>query len=223
MKKLLKSGIEAGNKTKAVREVVKTYQTRKQDMYDDTAEILKPSIEVQKTVKQTIDEKQDKLIEKQDELIKQLKNNQEQIVKAIEWDPATTMYGRKLPEIKYDDEDGEDDEDDKDVTQYDNIEQEEDEEEEDEPSTSEKKTEKKPIFNLDSGISEEYKRFLENKKFPLPSEIFKKGSNPDEFISKAGKAMKQNEDYISSHSTKKGQPYKSLNKREQNTYARKKK
>ena len=230
MKKLLKSGIEAGNKTKAVREVVKTYQTRKQDMYDDTAELFKPSTDVQEKVKKTIDEKQDKLIEKQDELIKQLKNNQEQIVKAIEWDPATTMYGRKLPEIKYDedDEDYEDDEDffgedDKDVTQYDNIEQEEDEEEEDEPSTSEKKTEKKPIFNLDSGISEEYKRFLENKKFPLPSEIFKKGSNPDEFISKAGKAMKQNEDYISSHSTTKGQPYKSLNKKEKKHICAKKK
>ena len=48
MKKLLTSGIEAGNKVKAVREVVKTYNRQKQDMYDDTAEILKPSIDVQK-------------------------------------------------------------------------------------------------------------------------------------------------------------------------------
>ena len=48
MKKLLQSGIEAGKKTKAVREVVKTYENRKQDVYDDTAEILKPSIDVQK-------------------------------------------------------------------------------------------------------------------------------------------------------------------------------
>ena len=53
MKKLLTSGIEAGNKVKAVREVVKTYNRQKQDMYDDTAEILKPSIDVQK-VKKTL-------------------------------------------------------------------------------------------------------------------------------------------------------------------------
>ena len=60
MKKLLKSGIEAGNKTKAVRKVVKTYQTQKQDMYYDTAEIMKPSIKVQKKVKETIEEEQKK-------------------------------------------------------------------------------------------------------------------------------------------------------------------
>ena len=45
MKKLLTSGIEAGNKVKVVREVVKTYNRQKQDMYGDTAEILKPSID----------------------------------------------------------------------------------------------------------------------------------------------------------------------------------
>ena len=95
MKKLLSSGIEAGNKVKAVREVIKTYKTQKQDMYDDTAEILKPSIEVQKKVKATIDEKQNKLIEKlqenketvdkkQDEVIQQLKENQVELNKSID-------------------------------------------------------------------------------------------------------------------------------------------
>ena len=94
MKKLLTSGIEAGNKVKAVREVVKTYKTQKQDMYDDTAEILKP-IEVQKKVKKTIDEKQNKLIEKlqenketvdrkQDEVINQLKENQVELIKSVD-------------------------------------------------------------------------------------------------------------------------------------------
>ena len=77
VKKLLKSGIEAGNKVKAVREVVKTYKTQKQDMYDDTAEILKPSIEVQKKVKKTIDEKQD-------EVIKQLKDNQVNLIQSVD-------------------------------------------------------------------------------------------------------------------------------------------
>ena len=95
MKNLLTSGIEAGNKVKAVREVVKTYKTQKQDMYDDTAEILKPSIEVQKKVKKTIDEKQNKLIEKlqenketvdrkQDEVINQLKENQNELIKSVD-------------------------------------------------------------------------------------------------------------------------------------------
>ena len=69
MKKLLKSGIEAGNKVKAVREVVTTYTTHKKNMYDDTAEMLKPSIDVQKSIKETIDNKQD-------EVIKQLQDNQ---------------------------------------------------------------------------------------------------------------------------------------------------
>lgn len=87
MKKLLSSGIEAGNKVKEVREVIKSYKTQKQDMYDDTVEILKPSIEIQKKVKETIDEKQNKLIKKlqenketvdrkQDEVIRQLQENQ---------------------------------------------------------------------------------------------------------------------------------------------------
>lgn len=87
MKKLLSSRIEAGNKVKEVREVIKSYKTQKQDMYDDTAEILKPSIEIQKKVKETIDEKQNKLIKKlqenketvdrkQDEVIRQLQENQ---------------------------------------------------------------------------------------------------------------------------------------------------
>ena len=86
MKKLLSSGIEAGNKVKEVREVIKSYETQKQDMYDDTAEILKPSIEIKKKVKETIDEKQNKLIKKlqenketvdrkQDEVIRQLQEN----------------------------------------------------------------------------------------------------------------------------------------------------
>jgi len=76
MKKLLKSGIEAGNKVKAVREVVKTYNTQKQDMYDATSEILEPSIDAQKSVKKSIDEKQD-------EVIKQLQENQKALTEGI--------------------------------------------------------------------------------------------------------------------------------------------
>ena len=77
MKKLLTSGIEAGNRVKAVREVVKTYITQKQDMYDDTAEILKPSIDAKKSIKESIDEKQDKVIE-------QLQENQKALAEGID-------------------------------------------------------------------------------------------------------------------------------------------
>ena len=77
MKKLLKSKIEAGNKIKAVREVIKTYKTQKQDMYDDTTEILKPSIDAQKSVKESIDEKQDKVI-------KELQKNQQVLKSGLE-------------------------------------------------------------------------------------------------------------------------------------------
>lgn len=75
MKKLLSSGIEAGNKVKEVREVIKSYKTQKQDMYDDTAEILKPSIEIQKKVKETIDEKENKLIKNYKKTKKPLTEN----------------------------------------------------------------------------------------------------------------------------------------------------
>ena len=96
MKKLLKSGIEAGNKVKAVREVVKTYTTQKQDMYDDTAEIFKPSIEVQKSIKESIDENQN-------QLISGLLENQKQFFETIGFTP--------MKQIPYEDEeDGEDEE-----------------------------------------------------------------------------------------------------------------
>ena len=95
IQKLINNKIEAGNKVKEVRKVIKTYKTQKQDMYDDTAEILKPSIKVQKQLKNTIDEKQNKLIEKlqenketvdkkQDEVIKRLKENQVELIKSVD-------------------------------------------------------------------------------------------------------------------------------------------
>lgn len=99
---LIKSKIEAGNNIKAARNITKNYVTRKQDMYDNTSELLKPTIDAQKSTENTINEKQDELInqlqindevgnikqnqiiakllqnnQKQDEVIKQLKENKE--------------------------------------------------------------------------------------------------------------------------------------------------
>ena len=95
IQKLINNKIEAGNKVKEVRKAIKTYKTQKQDMYDDTAELLKPSIKVQKELKNTIDEKQNKLIEKlqenketvdkkQDEVIEQLRENQVELIKSVD-------------------------------------------------------------------------------------------------------------------------------------------
>ena len=92
MKKLLESGIEAGNNVKAVREVIKTYNTRKQDMYDNTSEIFKPSFDLQKEMKKKTDEKQDEIIE-------QLKKNQKAITSGLE-DIALMNASTELPELK---------------------------------------------------------------------------------------------------------------------------
>ena len=199
IQKLINNKIEAGNKVKEVRKVIKTYKTQKQDMYDDTAEILKPSIDVQKEVKQTIDEKQDKIIKK-------LEENQEKIVEAfesIEFDPmkAITFKGKKMPNLDWIPFESED----------------EDKDEEVKPNTSEKKPQS---FNLDKGISVEYKNLLEDKGLPIPSEIFKKGLDPDKFITKVNSKIIRNKDYIKEHSTKKGEPYKNLKKIQISTYQR---
>ena len=190
IEKLLASEIEAGNKVKAVREVVKTYNRQKQDMFDETAEILKPSIDVQKEVKKTIDEKQDKII-------KQLEDNQKKMVEAIEFDPtkAITFEGKKLPELNWVPYESEDEGKDEDEGE------DEDEDEEVKPSTSEKKPR---YLNLDKGITVEYKNLLEDKGLPIPSEIFKKGSDPNELITKVNSKIKRNQDYIKEYSTTKG-------------------
>ena len=205
MKKLLTSGIEAGNKVKAVREVVKTYNRHKQDMFDETAEILKPSIDVQKEVKKTIDDRTRSL--NSWKIIKQ------KMVEAIEFDPtkAITFEGKKLPELNWVPYESEDEGKDEDEGE------DEDEDEEVKPSTSEKKPQ---YLNLDKGITVEYKNLLEDKGLPIPSEIFKKGSDPNELITKVNSKIKRNQDYIKEHSTKKGEPYKKWKKIQLSTYQR---
>ena len=94
IQKLINEKIEAGNKVKKVREAIKEYKTQKQDMYDDTAELLKPSIEVQKEVKKTIDEKQDKIIEQLQENQKALADGIGNIVEANQ---RAIIFEEELP------------------------------------------------------------------------------------------------------------------------------
>lgn len=127
-------------------------------------------------------------------MVGQLKENQERIVQAIEYDPkkAITFEGKPLPELEFD----------------------EDEEEEEKPST----TEKKKIFNLDKGINKEYRTLLEDKGVNLPSTILQELKNDNEIKKVKGK-LKRSQDYIQRHSTKQGKPLTKLSKMEKkNTF-----
>ena len=61
---------------------------------------------------------------------------------------------------------------------------------------------------------------MEEKGLPLPSKILKEGLDPNQYITKVNDKIKRNEDYIKSHSTKKGQPLKKLKKIQLSTYQR---
>ena len=86
MKKLLNRKIEVGKKVNKFREVIKDYNKEKRDMYDYTEKLFKPTIKAQKEVKETIDKKQNELIDqlaisdavsnmKQNEVISKLQQN----------------------------------------------------------------------------------------------------------------------------------------------------
>ena len=87
-KKLSNSKIEAGRKTRAIRNTLKKYDEEKQDAYEGITESLKPIIDVEKSVKESIDKKQDELIE-------QLQKNQKAITSGLE---DIVIYNQ-LPEI----------------------------------------------------------------------------------------------------------------------------
>ena len=86
-KKLSASKIEAGRKTIAVRNELKQYKEAKQDAYEGVSESLQPLLDVQKNVKESIDKKQDELIE-------QLQKNQKAITSGLD---DLILY-QKLPE-----------------------------------------------------------------------------------------------------------------------------
>ena len=67
---------------------LKEYKQAKQDVYEGVSEIYKPIIDVEKSVKQSIDKKQDELIE-------QLQKNQKAITSSLE---DIVLYNQ-LPEI----------------------------------------------------------------------------------------------------------------------------
>ena len=199
MKKLLNSKIEVGKKVNEVRESVKNYNKEKQDMYDYTEKLFKPSIKAQKNIKKGIDDKQDELINqiqindelanmkqnqviaklqqnnnKQDEIITNIQENQKALTKGlydiIEPYQREIILRDELPKMIEDK--GSDDEADK-----------------VEPSTSKMKS------DLDIGFSNEEIMKLTKRNLPPPSIILKShldnSIDLNEFIKELGEKTKE--------------------------------
>ena len=242
MKKLLNSKIEVGKKVNEVREVVKNYNKEKQDMYDYTEKLFKPSIKAQKNIKKAIDDKQDELINqiqindelanmkqnqviaklqqnnnRQDEIITNIQENQKVLKKGlsdlIEPYQREIIFRDELPKMI------EDKGDDEDLIKFGDNKDDEDlikfGDDEVEPSTSEKKVKS---LNIDKDIDDDYITFLDAKQLPLPSEVLYGNMDIDKIkkqvVSKYNYSLK----YITENSTKKGEPLKKLKPSQLNIY-----
>ena len=247
MKKLLNSKIEVGKKVNEVREVVKNYNKEKQDMYDYTEKLFKPSIKAQKNIKKAIDDKQDELINqiqindelanmkqnqviaklqqnnnRQDEIITNIQENQKALKKGfsdlIEPYQREIIFRDELPKMI------EDKGSDEDLIQLgddeDLIQLGDDKADEVEASTSKKKIKS---LNIDKGIDDDYITFLDGKQLPLPSKVLNENMNTDnikkQVVSKYNYSLK----YINENSTKKGEPLKKLKPSQLNIYQKHKK
>ena len=234
MKKLLNSKIEVGKKVNEVREVVKNYNKEKQDMYDYTEKLFKPSIKAQKNIKKAIDDKQDELINqiqindelanmkqnqviaklqqnnnRQDEIITNIQENQKALKKGfsdlIEPYQREIIFRDELPKMI------EDKGSDEDLIQLgddeDLIQLGDDKADEVEASTSKKKIKS---LNIDKGIDDDYITFLDGKQLPLPSKVLNENMDIDKLKKKVVEKYNYSQKYISENSTTKGEPYKKL-------------
>ena len=77
IKKISEAKINAGKQVRDVRKTLKEFKDRTQDVQEELSEVYKPIVKAQEDVKQTIDEKQDKMLE-------QLQNNQKAITSGLE-------------------------------------------------------------------------------------------------------------------------------------------
>ena len=247
IKKLLNSKIEVGKKVNEVREVVKNYNKEKQDMYDYTEKLFKPSIKAQKDIKKSIDDKQDELINqiqindelanmkqnqviaklqrnnnRQDEIITNIQENQKALKKGfsdlIEPYQREIIFRDELPKMI------EDKGSDEDLIQLgddeDLIQLGDDKADEVEASTSKKKIKS---LNIDKGIDDDYITFLDGKQLPLPSKVLDENMDTDnikkQVVSKYNYSLK----YITENSTKKGEPLKKLKPSQLNIFKKHKK
>ena len=88
--KISNSKIEAGREIRAVRNELKEYKEAKQDAYEGLSETYKPIIDVQKSFQESVDKKQD-------ELIDQLQRNQQGLIDVIDANQRAIMFDTELP------------------------------------------------------------------------------------------------------------------------------
>ena len=171
-----------------------------------------------------IQQQKKKTDEKRDELIERLKDNQDRIIQAIEYNPqrALTYEGQTLSKLDWEGKKprgyGFIDTDDEEEEEIDS----DDEEDKEKPSTS-KTTKTTSVLNLDKGINDDYNTLLRDKCLDLPSEIFNEQKNVDDTIEKVKAKIKRSEDYIKDNSTKNGETLKKLSKVKKTAYDRNKK
>ena len=89
-KQISNSKIKAGQLTNQVKDTIKEYRNEKQDMQLGLTETFQPIIKAQQEVKETIDDKQDKLIE-------QLQKNQQALTSGLEDIAMMTYLPDKQP------------------------------------------------------------------------------------------------------------------------------
>ena len=185
MMKISQAKINAGKQVRNVRKTLKQIEHGRQDIQEELSEVYKPIVTAQEDVKQTIDEKQDKLI-------KQLQENQNNLIQAIEYDPteALTYDGSKLPELDWDSDEGDEGDWDSDEGDEGNLDSDEgdegdldsdegDEGDLDKPSTSQKKV---GTLNINKGITTEYKNYWKIKdmnyhlRYSMKKKMFLKSS-----------------------------------------------
>ena len=77
MKKISEAKINAGKQVSNVRNTLKEFEHGRQDIQEELSEVYKPIVKAQEDVKQTIDEKQDKMLE-------QLQKNQKALTLGLE-------------------------------------------------------------------------------------------------------------------------------------------
>jgi len=97
IKKISESKIKAGVLTNQVRNAIKEYQHERQDMQEDLSETFKPIVKAQEEVKQTIDEKQDKMLEQLQKNQKALTSGFEDLLMLQHLPDAKPQEATKLP------------------------------------------------------------------------------------------------------------------------------
>ena len=89
MKKISEAKINAGKQVSNVRNTLKEFEHGRQDIQEELSEVYKPIVKAQEDVKQTIDEKQDKMLE-------QLQKNQKALTSGLE----DLLIFQQLPDEK---------------------------------------------------------------------------------------------------------------------------